>query len=927
MSYRKKNSTQLYKTEIPFDYYFYVSPEYRKYGEFTEDEKYHLLTTDEPLISVYLTPAEAKKIYLSKKYITGEADCSPEQRWVCDTFADTEFPTDVKPRVYYLDIETYSTDGVLPRFNHNVAEINAITIYDTYTSKFYCWFMVPTSNENDFNQYHDEIYKGFKEIHPTNDIDIKMFSNPKSLLGAFLSFMLRECPDIITAWNSTFDIPYIVRKVIDHYGLEGLKKLSPFGRVSFKVEEALSNGAELKIDTLIPGIDVIDMLELYKKNTPGQRPSYSLDAIAEEEVNEHKKKGADGDNDPNHMYLHNFVNFCVYNIHDVWLMTAIEKKKQILSLAIIIRNVTKANFQDVFYESILLDNLFIMEAVRRRNNGEHVVLPSRPLDAKKEKYLGAFVKEPLRGRWPWVADLDFTSLYPSIVKTFKLSSETIVGKVDNGQLLALYSIAKAYKIDNLDYVKSDLLPKYLSYEPSLEIAIDNYNNAKNKPSLKSLGTELTINAEYYPLYSDKNYPSKFNGMKEFTDWVKENNYALMTNGVIFDQNKEDAIVAKIIADVMNSRSKFKKLMKENMKNHNDEAAEVYNIMQLAFKVLNNSCYGVLGTERFRLFNVNISDSITTTGQTLIRSCTYITNLFLNRKSNTEGIDYVLTNDTDSVIFTLRGVVNYPTTTRDEKILEEMTGYSKECQNYINEEVYDICKKIFYKEKIGKSNNYLEIKNEWLADAGLFVAKKMYVVHKVFKEGIPVDKLDSTGISLRRSSTPAALKPFIKQVIEKILEFKNKEDVDGLVVEECRKLKDVYSISDIAIPSSLANIYSYANVPIHLRGIKIWNQYFAESEKDKLLMGKVKYFYVKRWENNKLNLDKEYVLSVPNVDSNWSVIEGKVEPDYARMKERLILKPMDAFYSALGWKLPDGATTTNNGILAAMKSRKTKIKYD
>ena len=96
---------------------------------------------------------------------------------------------------------------------------------------------------------------------------------------------------------------------------------------------------------------------------------------------------------------------------------------------------------------------------------------------------------------------------------------------------------------------------------------------------------------------------------------------------------------------------------------------------------------------------------------------------------------------------------------------------------------------------------------------------------------------------------------------------------------------------------------------------MWNEYFAPLERDKVNSGKVKYFYVKSWDNNKLNLDKEYVLSVPNVDSCWSLIEGKVTVDYDKMKERLILKPIDAFYSALGWKLPKQTTISHNNIFS------------
>lgn len=923
MYYRLSNNIKLNMTEIPFDHYIYIDPTYNKYGSINENDIYKLLTTEENLIQVYLNPGEARELYMSERYLTGEADCSPEQRFVVDTFANTEFPPNISPRILFLDIETFSTDNKLPTFNHNVAEINAITVYDSYLNKFISFFLIP-DNKN-VNEYLNAIKEEIKEY---GTVDIKLFTSAKALLNAFMQYVISDCPDIITAWNSGFDIPYIVRKIIDNFGIDALKKISPFNKISSKVIKALDNNSDLFIDTLIPGIDIIDMLELYKKNTPGQKPSYSLKAITEEELGETKLTDETGDTDPNHMYLHDFTNFCKYNIQDVRLLVLLEKKLKLLDLAIIMRNITKCNFQDIFFESIMIDNMFLMEAVRRRKEGSKYILPSRPINAVKQKYLGAYVKDPLRGRYPWVADLDFTSLYPSIVKTFKLSNESIVGFIDKKQIITLYSIAKQFNIADLNYIKDNILPKYLSYDIDLVSLLDNYN--EKDINIDTLGNDLDINIEYYPLFTNKEFPSKFNGLTEFTDWLKENNFALLPNGVVVNQNREDAIIAKVIADIMKSRAKYKTMMKDYLSKGNKELFELYNIYQTAIKIVNNSVYGVTATERFRLFDIRIADAITTAGQVLIRSCTYTANKYLNEQSHTDNVDYVLTNDTDSIIFTLKGIVNQPTTIREPEILANIATNSKKCQDYINEYLYNICKNIFYKYKVNKNNNFLSMKNEWLADAGLFVAKKMYVVHKVFKEGIPYEKLDSTGISLRRSSTPQALKPFLKNVITNILEFKNQNEIDSIIIDECNKLSTEYEIKDIAIPSSLNDLSSYANVPIHVRGINIWNKYFAKTEKDQLKFGKIKYFYVKQWENNELNLNKEYVLSVPNIDSYWSFVNGKVKVDYKKMKDRLIIKPINAFYSALGWTLPLDITTTNNGIFNIFSKNQTneknKIKY-
>lgn len=918
MWFRLPNKHDLMCTDVPFAHSIFIEKGYSKYGEFSENDIYYYLTNDEiEMFELFISPSEAQDIYKSERYVTGEADCSPEQKFITQTFYDTEFPAEIKPRIFFLDIETYSTDGKLPLFNHNIAVINAITLYDTYTKKYYSWFLKPSTIKLSNKECYDKIKN---EITDYGEAEIIIFNDAKLLLGSFINFINKECPDIITAWNLPFDMPYIVRKIIDNFGINELKKISPFNRISSKVTKALDTNLELKIDSLIPGIDSIDYLELYKKNTPGQKPSYRLADIALEELHaETKLVGEDGESDPNIMYINNFIHFCKYNIQDVRIMKLIEEKRKILDLAIIIRNITKTNYQDIFYETALIDNMFLMEAIRRRKNGWKYVLPSKPINAIKVPYLGAYVKAPIKGRFEWVADLDFKSLYPSIVKTFKLSNESVVGIVKNKQVITLYNLAKQFKISDFNYIKEELLPKYLSYDPDLlQVINDNVD-------IKALNDNTPVEIDYYyALYTNKDFPMIFDTIKQFAFWIKENNFVFMPNGVIIDQNREDAIIAKVIADIMKSREDYKKLMLESLAKNDKAKAEMYDTYQTAVKVVNNSVYGVTAKESFRLADVKIADAITTTGQLLIRSSTYIANEKLNELSNTKDQDYVITNDTDSIIFTLRKVVDYPVTTRDPNILAEIAKYSTICQEYVNDSVYDLCKNLFYKHKISKSNNFLMIKNEWLADAGLFIAKKMYAVHKVFKEGIPYDKLVPTGLSLKRSSTPAALKPFIEKVIVNILSFKNKLEIDEIIIEECRKLKEEYNIKDVAIPSSLNDLDKYLNVPIHVRGIKIWNKYFAPSDRDKLTFGKLKYFYVKGWENNKLNLDKEYVLSVPNNDEYWILIKDKVIVDYNRMKERLIFKPINAFYNAMEWEMPASISSTSNNIFLNVKS-KSKFK--
>ncbi|HQQ39690.1 MAG TPA: DNA polymerase domain-containing protein [Bacilli bacterium] len=908
--YRLKNSKKLHKTVMPFDHYIFISSTYRRYGD--TDEIYKLLDTNEELVKLYSTPKDSYNLFKENRYVTGEADVSPEVRFVVDNFSDYEYPLSIEPRVFYLDIEAYSPDNKMPSFLNNKATINAITVYDNYTNRYYSWFLLNSSkSEKNVDSLKKKL---LKETENFGEVEALYFSNPKRLLASFVQFVEKNYPDIITAWNSKFDIPYIVRKVYDYFGMNGLKQLSPFNSYSSRVKFALEKEIDLKEDAVIPGIDILDMMELYKKYNMSQKASYALKAISEEELSDESKL-IDEDSNVLTLYNDNFEAFCKYNIQDVRLMVLLEDKLKYINLAIMIRNISKINFQDVFYETRILDNIFLMEAVNRRNSGTwNYILPSKPLDTVKQKFLGAYVKPTLKGLYKWVADLDFTSLYPSIVKTFKMSNESLVGCVNPFQEIVLYSISKEFNTDDYDYIVKEMFPKYVNYNPNLI--------KHNSDTLKN----TKIDIEYTPVYSNKNNPREFESIKTFMKWLKENNYCFLPNGAVFDQSKEDPIVAKVIADLMLSREKYKKLMFENKEKKNEEKAKMYKIYQNAFKIINNSVYGATASERFRLFNLHIAEGITTSGQLLIRLSTFLCNKYLNEIAKTKNIDYVITNDTDSIIFTLQNIVDYDVNIKDSKILTEIADYSKQCQDYINNSIINVCKNIFYKTKANIQNNYLHIKNEWLSNSGLFVAKKAYAVHRILNEGHIVDEVVPTGIALKRSSTPKAYKPFLSKILNEILDFKDKKEIDKLIIEECNNIKNNYSLRDISLPISVNNIDSYKkNLPVHIRGARLWNDYFAESDMDKINTGKINYIYVKKWAKNELNIKKEYVISVPMNTKYWKLIEDEIEVDYDKMKERLIVKPVESFYQALGWEIPREVFANSSTYLFNTKNTANKIK--
>jgi DNA polymerase elongation subunit (family B) len=67
------------------------------------------------------------------------------------------------------------------------------------------------------------------------------------------------------------------------------------------------------------------------------------------------------------------------------------------------------------------DNI-IYNYLKKRN----IVIPPKNKSQKNEKYAGAYVKEPVPGKYDWVVNFDLNSLYPHLIMQYNISPETLV---------------------------------------------------------------------------------------------------------------------------------------------------------------------------------------------------------------------------------------------------------------------------------------------------------------------------------------------------------------------------------------------------------------------------------------------------------------------------------------------------------------------
>ena len=887
MYYRKAGSSQLFSKQIPYNHYIFVeaSDEDVREGKFPV---YRHLKTGKYYKQEYMDPRKAKSLTQQFEGSTAEGDVNPVTRFVVDHFIDVEWPNTISPRIFYYDIETEIVGQELPSFQNHEAEITAFTIYDNYTDTYYHAALRPQGCEMSEEELELKIRESLEEYGIKYQVTV--FLRPEELIEYLVSLFERFEPDIITSWNSPFDIPVTVRKVYDHLGDDGLKRMSSLGIVYWNVRKSLEEGTDPGSDNLIPGTTTIDLLMLYKKETASEKVSYSLNSVATAELGETK---LEYESDLGTLYTEDPVKFSKYNVQDVRLLTLLNAKLKILELAISVRNLAKCDFNGIFFESYSIDNLCLMKAHRWRLAGKNWVLPSAPLVKEKKEYIGAYVKPTIKGRYRWVGDLDYKSEYPSEYVTWGLSPEVIVGEIEDFQAV----INKSYSL---------VFPE-LSEEEIFEKLMPDFSGF-GKYFVPKGGHDFKVSVKPRPIY--EGIRREFDSFDEFRDWCIENKFEIMANGLIVDSKTDDPFLGSMAGEIMDLRDEHKVLMKKYDAEGDAENALVYDISNKAIKTINNSLYGVTANAAFRLYDLKLAEAITSTGQCIIKSSTYVVNKFMDKlirrkKPDHEFRDVVITNDTDSIIFTVEDLVKVPVTCNDVKMFEKIVGVINLSRDEVNREIKHICRDAFLVPDVDGPTFRMYIKNELVASSGLFLAKKGYALNIVFKEGYAKSQFKVVGLSLKKSNTPKAMQEFLAGVVKSILRFDSKESIDDSIMAEAIKLKS-YPYEDIACPMGVSGIDTYDSLPIHVRGAKIFNEYFAKSRRDWITNDKVKYLYVGKWLTvPKLNLLKEYVISVPtNRREYWDMLPSIIVPDYPKLRKKLIYAPIEKIYKAMNWEMPN-----------------------
>jgi DNA polymerase elongation subunit (family B) len=164
----------------------------------------------------------------------------------------------------------------------------------------------------------------------------------------------------------------------------------------------------------------LDYLDLYKKFTYTNQESYRLDHIANVELGQKKLDHSEFDTFKD-FYTKGWQKFVEYNIIDVELVDRLEDKMKLIELALTMAYDAKVNYEDVFYQVRMWDTI-IYNYLKERD----IVIPPKERSDKDSKYAGAYVKEPIPGKYDWVVSFDLNSLYPHLIMQYNISPETLL---------------------------------------------------------------------------------------------------------------------------------------------------------------------------------------------------------------------------------------------------------------------------------------------------------------------------------------------------------------------------------------------------------------------------------------------------------------------------------------------------------------------
>jgi len=858
------------------------------------------------------------KEYKELDEIVYGSDLSPETKFILEKWPQTLNFTP-KINTIFIDIETECENGFpIPELADE--RVNVVTVYSNVTDKFYTWGL---NAEYSCPLTFDD-----------PNIIYNACDTEEELLEGVVKFFENNHHDIISGWNNSgFDIPYLFNRIVrildqvdlteynrlirlikvtkdktlcEQYTKElktltkdlyWVSKLSPYQSVEKKmsmVKDQFTKEMKPIMTYAINGITDYDYMLLDQRFRMGKRDSYKLDAVAFAELGENKLQFEGSIKD---FYRNDWKRFVEYNIQDVRLLTKLEQELNYINQAIALSYRCHCLFKDNYGTVKKIESAIYNFLIQ-----DNIIMDDGEKPEMEEPIPGAYVtpKDILRrGLHKWIIDLDVSSLYPSLMRGINISYDTKIGIINAPQQI--------FKIQDE-------------------------------------GTEVEF----------KNGKSEVFTVKEVKQFIKDNNYHVSSNNVIFENiDKKKGVLVKMLDMWYADRKKFQKehsafrqkaielfnncddntgtfqlkemgvikkvdgktfqLYNEWMRNSN-----IFYNLQWSCKILLNSVYGCLASGFFRYHDRDVASAVTLSGRTIVKNNGEMINNYFNDaifksgvvkknfKINEDITDHqvLLYQDTDSIYLTFDKLMNKLNVANDDKTRVKTTKFLAA----LAKKQLEIFNESFFPNRFNAKNSIFW-EQELIAKTGIWCQPKKYVCYVLEEKGKPPkNDLLVKGLDIVRSSIPRKFREKIREAVDMILKDANKESLDAFIINTYNQFK-TWTIDEIAIPVSCNNLNKFSKcngldfisgTPQHMRAAIAYNYYL---KKFNLTM----YEPIKERDKFKMTfLQKNTAYSVVVMGYNSSIPKEFDLEKYINLEahfERAFIKPLSQIFDAIQWKFP------------------------
>lgn len=388
-------------------------------------------------------------------------------------------------------------------------------------------------------------------------------------------------------------------------------------------------------------------------------------------------------------------------------------------------------------------------------------------------------------------------------------------------------------------------------------------------------------------------------------------YALSATGTRFRKDKQ-GVIPMIINQYYAERVQIKNQMLASKQKYEQNKTKVLENeintlenQQMAIKILMNSLYGALGNNFFRYFDIRIAEAITISGQLAIRWAERSINKTMNELLKTVDVDYVIAIDTDSLYINMEALVNKFNPNDPVKFLDKV------CEEHFEK----ILEKAYAElaTTVNAYDNRMVMKREVIADRGIWVAKKHYILNVHNSEGVQYakPKMKMMGIEAVKSSTPQVCRDKFKQAFEIIMT--SDEKTTQKFIADFRKEFSKLTPEQISFPRGVTDIDKHSDrkmiygkaCPIHVRGSLLYNHYIKEKgleqRYEKIQNGeKIKFVYLKT-----PNPIKENIIAYPQTLPKELDLHRFI--DYNKMFSSAFIEPLSSILDAVGWEVEPTAS--------------------